>query len=48
MADGGVAWAHTGGMLTCPCMHVSQRAEADEMEAEGEVRVTLQQLEALG
>jgi hypothetical protein len=29
-------------------MCVSQRAEADEMEAGGQVRVTQQQLEALG
>jgi hypothetical protein len=35
-------------MLTCARMCVSQRAEADEMEAEGEVRVTQQQLKALG
>lgn len=37
-----------GWMLTCARMCVSQRAEADEMEAEGEVRVTQQQLKALG
>ena len=37
-----------GWTLTCERMCVSQRAEADEMEAEGEVRVTQQQLKALG